>query len=515
MNKFLTLVFLITIPFISFCQNKNVEVKWGPTNKLASKTGITGIIGEDPKGFYAVRSSTNGKKHWLERYNNKMTLEFSEELLIPKKGKSVLTYETIYYIDNQLILLVSHVDKKLKKSYAFAYPISKKGVIGKKFKLLDEIKMEGRKSGSFDFTMSIDSTKILVYHNEPYDKYDKEEFSYKVFDSSLNLIWEKDIALPYRDKYFIIQDYEVDNNGNVYMQAVLYPERGEKKDKTVQANKYKLVSYNYKTDKISEHEIKLPNKWINEMSYDINEDQKEITVSGFYSDDKKMQIKGVFYMAMDKESGNVRTTSIKEFDKQFMAEVIGERKAEKGKGLSNAFDFKYFLTKKDGGAYLIAEKYYIVQHTSRDSKGNTTTYYTYHYDDIIVVSVNNKGEIDWVRKIEKTSHDRSYGYYLSFAVNFNAETNDLNIVFNDNPKNIELYKQDPNKLKDVGNLKKSVAVLVTLNEEGNMTRTPMFSAKELDKIILRPKINSRVSDTEVITFGIKGKNYKFGKFTFK
>ena len=182
--------------------------------------------------------------------------------------------------------------------------------------------------------------------------------------------------------------------------------------------------------------------------------------------------------------------------------------------MSSSFDFDYFLTKKDGGAFLIAEKYYIRVHTSTNSKGVTTTYYTYHYDDIIAVSISAKGEIDWVKRIAKKSGDRT-GYYLSYALNFNRETNNLNFIFNDNPKNIEQINDDPRKVKSVGNVKKSIATLVSINEEGNIRRTAMFSAKDLDKIILLPKINYRVSDTELITFGIKGKAYKFGKITFK
>ena len=113
------------------------------------------------------------------------------------------------------MLLTSIRDKKAGKSYAFAYPISNKGVVGSKFKKIGEISMDGRKSGTFDFQISQDSSKFLVYHNNPYDKYNNEKFSYKVYDNKLNLVWEKDVQLPYKDKYFSIEDYILDNAGNV------------------------------------------------------------------------------------------------------------------------------------------------------------------------------------------------------------------------------------------------------------------------------------------------------------
>ena len=49
-----------------------------------------------------------------------------------------------------------------------------------------------------------------------------------------------------------------------------------------------------------------------------------------------------------------------------------------------------------------------LQTKSTDSKGNThtTTTYHYYYNDIIVVNISPKGDIDWTIKIEKT---RSHG----------------------------------------------------------------------------------------------------------
>lgn len=494
---------------------KNVTVAWGPTYKVDGS--IDAIIGEDKTGFYALRTKGKLRKQdlFIERYDKKMNLKFSEELVIPKKGKKPLDYEGIFYVKGQLILLASSTDKKAGRSYAFAYPISKQGKVGTKFKKLDEINMSGRRTGSFDFVLSKDSTKILVYHNNPYEKYNNEEFSYKVYDDALNLVWEKEVQLPYKDRYFSIEDYIVDNEGNVFMRAEIYPDRqkGEKASKEYQADKFVVLSYNHKKDKISQFEVKLSGKWIRSMSYDINEHTKEVAVGGFYADDRKMAIKGVFYLAMDIETGEIKTTSKKEFDKGFMADMIGERKAEKGKGLTS-FVFDHFLVKKDGGAYLLAEKYYVTVHTYTDANGNTHTKYTYHYDDIIVVSVGKTGDIDWVRKVPKKS-GASSGYYLSYGISHNKEKDNLNLFFNDNPKNIEYMKDHPNKAKSVGSLKKSMAMLVTFNEEGNMKRVPMFSAKDIEKIILRPVISIMTSDTEVITFGQKGSKYKLGKFTFK
>lgn len=510
------IVLLIIIAFVGlnlFSQN-NAKATWSPTYKMPSKLS-TYIVGEDETGFYVLRSQRRASKGIvLEKFDKKMNLVFSEQQEMPKKDKKPLLFEDIILLNKQLVLLASFDDMKSKKSFAFAYPIDSKGRIGNKFKVLDERSNEGKRTTSFDFQLSKDTTKLLVYYNPPFDKYNEEEFKYKVFDNNLNLLWEKEIKLPYKDKLFSIEDYIVDNDANVYMLAKILPDRtkGEKEKKTEQVKKFIILSYKHKSKEFKQYEIKLKDKWVESINYDLNQNLNELIIGGFYSNNNKMDINGLFYMSIDLKSGEVKQTSKKEFDKDFMAEMVGEKKADKGKGLSE-FYFDYFFSKKDGGAYIVAEQYYITVITTTDSKGNTSTRYVYHYNDIIVASISPKGEIDWIKKIPKKSADGS-GYYLSYAINHNEEKDNLNIVFNDNPKNIELYKKNPNKLTNVGNLKKSVAMWVSLNSEGNMKRVPLFTAKELDKIILQPKTHMR-SENDITVYGIRGKEYKFGKITFK
>ncbi len=514
MKKLLLIAFVFSI-FNANAQ-QGAQSQWGPTYKMPSKLS-TRIVCEDATGFYIIRSQRRASKGIvLEKFDNKMNLKYSEELIIPRKDKDLMLFEDVVYINKQLVLLVSYFDRKNKKNYYFAYPIDDKGKVGSKFKLLDENTTEGRNGSNYDFVLSKDTTKLLLYYNPPFDNKADEKFHYKVFDQSFNLIWEKEVELPYKDKLVSINDYIIDNEANVFMLLTISPDRkkGEKETKIEQAKKFMVLSYKYKAGKFEQYEIKLKDKWIESINYDYNPSLNQLVLGGFYSNDDKMGlVNGLFYMKLEINTGVVQVSSMKPFDKDFMVDMVGEKKADKGKGLSE-FYFDYFFSKKDGGAYIVAEQYYITVITTTDSKGNTHTRYVYHYNDIIVASISPKGEIDWIKKITKKSSDGAGGYYLSYAINHNEEKDDLNIVFNDNPKNIELYKKDPNKLATVGNLKKSVAIWVSLNSEGNMKRVPLFTAKELDKIILQPKTHMR-SENDITVYGIRGKEYKFGKISFK
>ncbi|MDT8410953.1 MAG: hypothetical protein RQ875_00705 [Vicingaceae bacterium] len=514
MKNFLLIFFLIASVIVS--AQKNVTVKWGPTYKTPPKSSSSSIIGDDGTHFYIVRGGKGYRGGvFLEKYNKQMKLVYSKELVIPKKGDELLTYESIILLNNSPVLLASFNDRKSNKSYAFAYPIDENGKVGSKFKLLDERETDGKKFLNMDFVLSKDSTKLLFYYSPTYDKYADEKFSYKVFDNSLNILWEKDVKLPYRDKNFGIKDYVVDNEGNVFMLSTIYPDKskGEKETKHEQAKTYTILAYKYKEATFKQYEIKLKNKWVSDIYYDLNEEKGELYVGGFYSDDRyTSSTNGIFYMSINIKTTNVTQSSTKAFDKDFMIDELGERKADKGKGITS-YVFDYFYAKKDGGAYLIAEKYYVTVHTTTNPQtGATTTRYVYHYNDIIVVNVNPKGEIEWIRKVPKRSSDGAGGYYLSYAINFNTSTNNLNIIFNDNPANIEILKTNEKKIKAV-NIKKSVATVVNINEEGYLKRVPLFKNKENDKIILQPKKFMQIDDNTLIIYGVRGKEYKFGNIS--
>lgn len=512
----LILLTLIISTIVTYAQT-GAQAKWGPTYKMSSKLD-TWIACEDETGFYVVRSK---RRSWegvkLEKYDHKMNLKYSEELVLPKKNNIKMLFEDIVYVDKKLYMLASYTSSSSKDNYYYAYPIDDKGKLSDKSITLDHNSTPGKLGANYTTVLSKDSTKLLLYYNPPFDKKEDEKFKYKVFDKSLNLIWEKEIELPFKDKLVEIEDYIIDNDANVFMLLSILPDRkkGEKETKAEQAKKFIVLSYIHKKKEFNQYEVKLKDKWIESIDYDYNPELNQLTLGGFYSDDFKMNaVNGLFYMKLDINSGEVQVSSYKPFDKEIMTEIIGEKKAEKGKGLGD-FVIRQFLSKKDGGAYIIAEQHYVTVTTTTDPKtGATSTRYHYHYNGIIVASINPKGDIEWIKLVKKASVDGSGGYYLSYAISHNRERDQLNIVFNDNLKNYGTDGKAIEKITGLRNIKKSVAAWVNIDSSGKMKRSMLFSVKELDKIILQPKINMR-TDNDITVYGIRGKEYKFGKISFK
>ncbi len=490
------------------------DVQWGENLRLKGKAIITDIIGEDETGFFVLKATGgyfSSGKMWLERYASKdMSLQFSEELKFPVIDGRTANFEELLYVNGQLILFTSLYNKEAGENRAYAQLVSNKGELGP-HKEIDLIKAEKKKNnGTFNFTISDDQKSILVSHNDPFAKQKNETFSYKLYDTQLNLSWAKNFKLPYKDISVKISEHVIDQQGNIYMLAKLYEDR-EKKDKKlkdVPSYHYVIIAYYPAENKLKEFDISLGNKWITSVTFDITHDG-DLAIGGFYSNNLRYSIVGTFFLTIDQTSKAIKSKGLKAFDKQFLMEFMNERKVDRGNELEQ-FYFDHFILKEDGGAVFVAEQYYTYTTSYVDPRTGAVTYtYHYFYDDLIAVSINPDGSIAWARKIPKRQHtSNDGGYFSSYAL---AVTNEyVHIVFNDNPYNQETYKNGNGKLRSMSNPKKSMALLASLDHDGNIKRKPLFKAQDIE-IILRPQIYYQPSGSEVTVFGQKGRNYKFGR----
>ena len=519
---------LITVSSSLFAQV--YEATWGKEIVNPRKTFISGIVGGDEEHFYVFRTAYASlffpkPKLMLEKYSkDDMSLVYSKELKLTSVKSKKVQFEQIFCLKGKIILFTSFYDKATDMNTAFAQEVDENGKISKEFVEVDQIKAtKKRNSGNFDFIISDDSTKILVYHNPPFEKYADEKFSYKLFDTDMKLIWEKKFSLPFKDKNFTVGSYEVDNDGNVHMLAKIQlpnSQTGLKKLKEALNPSYsfRIVSYYHKQDEMKDFELALPTKgsakkYVNDITFNVNTNG-DIICAGFYGNKLGGGINGAFYMRVDRKTQEVVADGYKEFGKDFLGEFMSARKAKKNKGLYN-YDLKYLITREDGSATLIAEQYYVVVVCRTDPKtGARTCTYHYYYNDIIAVNVNSKGVIDWTTKVPKRQHSvNDGGYYSSFI--FSIKDRNLFFMFNENPKNMKPQKGGGKKARVyyMNKPRKSVAVVVSMDSQGSMQKEALFSAKEA-KFILRPKVHYRLDGNETVIYSEKHRLFQKSKYRF-
>lgn len=520
------LFFFIVLNCFSQAKTERAAVIWGDEEKISKKSTLEDIVGSDETGIYVVRIDYKGKNSlFLEHYNNEMNQTKSVELEL-LQGKKKLDYEKTIYLNNELYVLSSFTNRKLKKKFLFIRKVNKKTLAftGRLINV-SELSFEGKSrfnSGSFSHSISQNEQHLLISYNLPYEKGESERFGLHVYDKDLTEKWSKEVTLPYKEELFSLESFSISDRGNVILLGLLYKEKKEARKRKGKPNyNYHILSYTNNGDTFNEYPIAIEEKFLTDMTVgeDVNQD---LVCAGFYSDEGTFSIKGSYFLKINGKTKTIDLKTFKEFGIDFITQNLTERqekkvkkKEAKGKNIElYEYDLDYLILNEDGGATLVGEQYFVSVHTYTytDANGNTTTRttYTYHYNDIIVVSLSPEGEIEWNEKIPKRqSSSNDGGFYLSYSIALVGDN--LHFIFNDHIDNLNYSGQG--KISYYRGRKDGIVTLVTMDDDGRQVREALFSVAEAD-IYTRPKVSEQISADELIIYGQRKKSQRFAKVKF-
>ena len=525
--KLLGLTFALFL-FMNTNFAQDVSVEWGPIQKEIKGSYIYGLIDRDDEGFMMVRIKSGGifssSKYFFERYDAENKVAFVKEFKLENAQKKECSLEDVLPIKNGYVVFSSYYDSKSDKKILYGQTYDKSGSKISDMSEMDEIESKKKSnSGNFANMISEDGSKILVYHNEPYEKNKNERFNYKVYDNTLKLIWEKQVELPHKDKDVSLSNYTIDNDGYVFamerIQSKIKVTGLFAKDKLVYD--YRLITYDYKKDIINEVPLKLGGaKFVTNVTYLIDNKSGKIFVTGFYGNQEFSGIAGSIYLRIDKKTFKTEHESTSAFTKEFIKKayenLVSEKKAKKATNLSTDYDLKKIIIKEDGGIMLIAEEYFVqvVTTTTTSSNGVTTTRTTYHYyyRNIIVLDLTSDGTIRMASVVPKSQHSvNDGGPYSSFISTLH--NNKLYFWFNDNPKNTSPKTKPDKKGKYVMTQpKKAMVTMVTMDMDGSINTETFFKSKNDTKTILKPKLHYVFNPSRILVYAELKSNYKFGFF---
>ncbi len=513
------------------------NISWGNPLKEPAGSFLTKIIGSSSEGFYALRRNdpeaflSNGThKIILEYYDERMQLKKSRESALKFKNKK-LEFENVFMLNGQLYLFSSFNNEAKKKNYLFVQEISSKSLTPRnKLRMISEIETRNKvKEGAFSFEFSGDSSKVLIYSQLPYKKKQPERFALRVYDPNFELEWEKDITLPFNDEFFEVADYQVDNQGNVYLLGIIYEGNGRRgiKDGAV-TYKYSILVYRADGSPMEEYKIDLDDKLITDMTFRVAKNG-HLVCAGFYSLKNTYSAKGTCFLRLNPQTQEVYNVSFKPFDFDFLTAYDSDRKRRKYKDAEERNDnrrapelFRYSLDelilRSDGGVLLVAEQYFVeeINRTDPYAFGYYNYYnrsyrqdYIYYYNDIIVVNIQPDGEVEWVSRIPKQQISQNDGgYFSSYAMSIVRDK--IFFVFNDDYRNF-----DANRKRRKNNFtgRASVITIGEVRKDGEVRIMPLFNNNEAD-VITRPKVCKQVGKREMIVFGERGRNNRFALLEF-
>lgn len=518
--------FFISIALLSNAvrsQPIDFSVNWGTEFEAPRKETLRDIVGYDASGTYAVKIKTGAliaTSYTIEHYDNDLKPDKSYELEFKQEGRRGYV-QYLLQIKNKLYIFYSIGEPDKRKITLYARQVNKETLIPEAAMIkVTEAFVAFREFdvGKFMFRVSRDSSKVAVLHDLPGTYNSTKSFAMAVLDQDLKTVWQKQVPLGYVDQLYSTESFKVDNNGNTYLLGVVYKEKRKAKRQGKPNYSYEVLHWSEAGNRVATYPIALEGRFITDMQIEPLDD-KTLICAGFYSDKGTLSVDGTYFLKIDLATKEVKTRNFKEFGLDFIIQNMSEREANKAirkdeRGddaeLYN-YDLDKLLVGKDGSCILIAEQYFVSVQTMYSGVGatRTATYiYHYYYNDIIAVKVSSDGQILWAEKVSKTQHTvNDDGFFSSYTMAIlNGK---ICFFFNDNPINVNykgVGRPEPYRAKEC------VVMLASLDQEGNQTRQPVFSAGDIE-VITRPKVCEQISNTEVILFGQRRKTQQFARLT--
>lgn len=499
------------------------------------RASVVGLIGTDESGYYTLIYKK--KVLYIEHTNRSMSVDKSVKVPKLKKDGQPLFFDFCQMVDGEIYYFYYAKDSRTNTITLYSQQIDKSSLTPSVSteKKITEVSYSSRK----DFTRSAryspfltkaspDESIIMLYYMEP-QKEDgplksSPEYNVRILGKNMQSLWEKKISLKIDGSYQIDQ-MKLDDNGTLSFIVIEYQDKTDARE----SRRAGKPSYSYRLFRFSNNgndkidvPIELKDKFITDLQID-NAPNGDIVVAGFYSEKGTFSIRGAFYMRLDGQNQSIKVQNMTEFETTFITQYYSEKEKKREKKKEDkgeepelyAFRMDELLLRGDGGATMIAEQFYenTVCHTTTDANGRVsttcTTYYT--YNDILVISFNPDGSLNWKCKIPKRQTSANDGgYYSSYAY---ATVNDkLYFIFNDNPKNLFL-KADEKPYPYVRS-KEFAVVLVEVDGAGKASRELLFTSERGD-VILRPKVCEQTGQKEMFICSQRLKIYQMARVEFK
>lgn len=523
-NFFMCQFRIILVCFFFFCahsansqwKNEKVQVRLGEELKRSQQKGLQQMFGYQGGDWYTLQkkmtpfyqfASKQPYMYQLKHYNAEMKLVQAKKLCLKRNGKP-LTYESTLQLGGALYLFSSAYEEGREKKRLFAQKINKQSLEpGNEFLQVAEIG-KGEKGGHFSWKLSENGSKLLLLYT--YFSGSRKTYNLKVFNSELEEVWSKKDCAPFSQGPYAIEQYEIDEEGNVYLLSTAFQDKRREKRQGAPDYAYYLTTYLQEGTAENKYRIRLPGKFLTDIRIKVNKAQ-DIIGGGFYAEEGSFNLEGNCFFTIDGASSEVLIKSIAPFDSSFVKEgaqqhFAGSRRRNDSVRLEKfGLRLNDILLREDGSALLLGEQFSI--HAQSSLKKNLfgkikiSSVYEYNFSNLLVVSINRHGETEWARKIKKQQHSvNDGGLYASFRTKM--VKGKLYTVFNN------YFLTGPSTSGKLKELSPFTPMLVGLDREGEQSSSILPKLGE-ENLRLLPQVGMDAGDATLILLGAGKKKNRF------
>jgi hypothetical protein len=356
----------------------------------------------------------------------------------------------------------------------------------------------------YNLIFSEDKQKIAVFKlNTKNEKL--HVITSSVFDKDLKLITKHRVGVKMPDRYDYLTEFTLDNEGDLGLLRVSSAGQSDN------INKLTLLIKPLNTEAIAEYEVDPKGIYLDDLRLRADNGMKRFLVTSFFTKSKRGNVDGIFAYLFDKNAASGFATNMP-FTEELRNDAKGGNTAFKT--AFNDYFLRNIVMRQDGGFILTAESIYS---TSRGGNpynrwdyvygspyagdfvpvgvnpyyypwwrtrglGQTTRYFA---DNVMVLSFNDKGSLEWSNLIRKTQFDDNSDNYLGYTMmNTGSE---LHFLYNlQEKRNLMLTDQ-------------------SIEPSGQITRRPTL--KNLDKgYDFMPRYGKQIG-AKTIIFPCQYRNY--------
>jgi hypothetical protein len=515
--KYLLLIVISFLSAVSYGQRQSnkFSFKLGSEYSLPRKSDDLSFFGNEKDGI--VNLSLKKDELNITRFDPKTLNQTVEKTIELPELTENFNSETVVDFGTGYYWVHSDWNKKEEKeslSYDKVDVVSGKITVSNK-KMIETTRMGGtpvrtgwysfKLAGKYQFNFSADEKKLLVsYRLSPEERNDKKNYDkigLHVFDDNMNKIWGGEFTMPYTEAIMDNSDFSIDSDGDAYMLAKVYDsdKRKEIDKETGKAGyHYEVLKFTKGNKKIIHTTITIDDYFIREATI-VENSLHEMVISCTYSKKAKGSgTDGIFLAIMD-QNGSI--TKYKKGYYEFpLAELEKFESARSKRKMERKDDYeapnltvRNLIVESDGSVFIVCEEYYVIERTYTDSRGHTTTTYTYYYEDILGVKINAAGGFEWMRKIPKKQRGTRGRGTMGFKLI--SDDTGYYFLYLDNLKNMDLAEDEVPKYHVDGF--GGQVVVSKIDNSGVITKELVFNTRDED-IMIFPALFKKINTNQFI-----------------
>ena len=500
----------------SFGQSKKFDFKLGSEYELPRKSEDLAFVGNEKDGI--INLSLKKEELIIVRFDPKtLNKTIEKKIDLPDATRNFNSEDVIDFNNQNYYWLHSDWDKSSGTEYLYYDKIDvNEGKISESnHKIIETTKIAGASAvrgfysfktvDKYQYDYSADKTKLLItYRLHPEERNDKKNYDklgIQVFDNKMNKLWGDEFRMPYTEAIMDNEDFTVDSYGNAYLLAKVYDSDSRKeKDKStgMPAYHFEVFKFTKGNKKITIAPLKVDDGFIKETSL-IENPQHQLIIACTYSKRSKGNgTDGIFLALMDQDGKvNKYKNGYFEFPKEELekfASARARRKMEKNEDYeATNLKVRDVLVDPDGSIFITCEEYYLEQRTYTDTRGSSTTYYTYYYNDILGSKIDPNGKFEWMRKIPKRQKGSKGRGTMSFKLI--SDASGYYFLYLDNLKNLHIAEDEVPKYHVDGY--GGQVIVSKLDKNGNLSKDLLFDTREED-IMIFPADFYRINGNQFI-----------------